>query len=223
MCTATKRSRSRRTRRCRRRPARTRPSTTSLSSAWLATCCARRARQGRASTAGDLLLAIRTSGKIALYPIDLYNGATDCADGPAAAPSAGTYSWGGSACAPCIAHHKYACACDGADGTIKCNELGELGTCDCDTPYVVAPPSPPPGAPPEAGMTLAQPLDIVLPLSIAIGCGAVVGMILRHRALHQARLRRAYDQLLNAGTVRPQGSDEVTNSGTRSGDYTPAR
>ena len=48
-------------------------------------------------------------------------------------------------------------------------------------------------------------------------------LALRQRALHQARLRRAYDQLLNAGTVRPQGSDEVTNSGTRSGDYTPAR
>ena len=176
---------------------------------------------------GDLFLcdSYNASGKIALYPIDLYNGTTDCADGPAAAPSCGTYSWGGKCeCAPCVAHHKYACACDGADGTIKCNELGELGTCDCDTPYVVAPPSPPPGAPPEAGMTLAQVLlDIVLPLSIAIGCGAVVGMILRHRALHQARLRRAYDQLLNAGTVRPQGSDEDTNSGTRSGDYTPAR
>ena len=59
-------------------------------------------------------------------------------------------------------------------------------------------------------MTLAQVLlDIVLPLSIAIGCGAVVGMILRHRALHQARLRRAYDQLLNAGTVRPQGATRL--------------
>ena len=153
---------------------------------------------------GDLFLcdSYNASGKIALYPIDLYNGTTDCADGPAAAPSCGTYSWGGKCeCAPCIAHHKYACACDGADGTIKCNELGELGTCDCDTPYVVAPPSPPPGAPPEAGMTLAQVLlDIVLPLSIAIGCGAVVGMILRHRAGTGAPPSRVR-QLLNAGTV----------------------
>ena len=95
---------------------------------------------------------------------------------------------------------------------------GELGTCDCNDPYVVAPPSPPPGAPPMQGMDLAEVLlEIILPIAIALGLFAVIAMAFIHRRRHQERLRREYDNLLNARSMSQPGASGSDAMGLGSG------
>jgi len=134
-----------------------------------------------------------------LYPVHELVGTMPCITDPVTAPhcSYAQFDFSKCTCPACRPNFVYACHCDGmADGSIACDENGELTKCDCRSSYAYPPAAPPPYAPPpspppsKAGLIAGVVVASLVALA-GLCCGLKI-----YRRRRARRFEAAYSNLL---------------------------